>query len=264
MTDKPNETPEGANAGSSSQTATSPYDNPTGELPVVQPTKPVPRTDDDLGLEPEVPAVGEPSAAPAPTYAFATIPPAPTASGDTARLRRRGEYQRGTTDLGLLVLRLVVGLTFLYHGLQKLAGWFHGPGLDGTRDMLTQGGWKHGELSSAMLTVAEVGGGVLILLGLATPLAAGAVLASITDAWLWKQGMAPGFQYKTVELESILMALAAVLILTGPGRLSFDRNRGWAVRPAWGSLAVLILALLAAAGSWIYLHGGNPFTGFFS
>ncbi|RDI69347.1 DoxX family protein [Nocardia pseudobrasiliensis] len=258
MTDKPNEKPEGANSG---QTATSPYDNPTGELPVVQ-GSPIPRTDDELGLEPEVPAVGEPDTAAAPTYAFATIPPVPTASGDTARLRRRGEYQRGTTDLGLLALRLVVGLTFLYHGLQKLAGWFHGPGLDGTRDMLEQGGWKHGELSSAMLTVAEVGGGVLIVLGLATPLAAGAVLASITDAWLWKQGMAPGFQYKTVELESILIALSATLILTGPGRLSFDRNRGWAVRPAWGSAAVLVLAFLAAAGSWVYLHGGNPFDGF--
>ncbi|MCM6776567.1 DoxX family protein [Nocardia sp. CDC159] len=267
MTDKPNEIPESPRTqppASSGQTATSPYDNPTGELPIVRPTAGgrVPRTDDELGLEPEVPAVGEPSTEAAPTYAFASIPPAPSASGDTARLRRRPEYHRGTTDLGLLALRLVLGLTFLYHGLQKLTGWFHGPGLDGTRTMLEQGGWKHGELSAAMLTVAEVGGGVLILLGLATPLAAGAVLASITDAWLWKQGMAPDFQYKTVELESILVALAGTLILTGPGRLSFDRNRGWAVRPAWGSFLVLVLALLAAAGSWIYLHGGNPFDGF--
>ncbi|MBF6329214.1 DoxX family protein [Nocardia transvalensis] len=224
----------------------------------------VPRTDDELGLEPEVPAVGEAPAqtpATASTYGFATIPPAPTTSAENGRLRRRGETQRGTLDLGLLVLRLIVGLTFLYHGLQKLTGWFHGPGLDGTREMLEQGGWKHGELSTAMLTVAEVGGGALLVLGLATPLAAGAVLAAISDAWLWKQGMAPEFQYKTVELEAILVGLSAALILTGPGRLSFDRNRGWALRPAWGSFACLVLALVAAAGAWIYLHGGNPFDG---
>ncbi len=260
--------------------ARSPYDSPTGEFPSVKPAagKDVPRTDDDLGLDPEVPAAGAGSAgagsagaakpagaepgAEAPTYAFASIPPART-TGDTERLRRSREYRRGTLDLGLLALRLTIGLTFLYHGTQKLAGWFHGPGLDGTRHMLEQGGWKHIELSTAMLTVSEVGGGALIVLGLATPLAAGAVLASIADAWLWKQGMAPDFQYKTVELESILAALAATLILTGPGRLSFDRNRGWATRPSWGSFAVLILALLAAVGGWIVLHGGNPFVGIF-
>ncbi len=241
----------------------------------------IPRTDDELGLEPDdVPSAEtaklsktQPTddqyhasaADSASTYAFATIPPAPSSPGDsTARLRRgRPDPRRGTQDLGLLALRLVVGLTFLYHGLQKLAGWFHGPGLSGTREMLVHGGWKHVELAASMLSVAEVGGGILIILGLATPLAAGAVLASITDAWLWKQGMVPGFQYKTVELESILAGLAATVILTGPGRLSFDRNRGWATRPRFGSVAVLILALIAAAVSWYFLHGGNPFHGIY-
>ena len=271
MTDKPKQ-PESNQPQSSASgpVARSPYDNPTGEFPSVKPAagKDVPRTEDDLGLDPEVPSAGaatKPDAGPdadAPTYAFASIPPART-NGDTERRRRPREYRRGTLDLGLLALRLILGLTFLYHGTQKLAGWFHGPGLDGTRHMLEQGGWKHIELSTAMLTVSEVGGGALIVLGLATPLAAGAVLASIADAWLWKQGMVPDFQYKTVELESILAALAATLVLTGPGRLSFDRNRGWATRPSWGSFVVLILALLAAAGGWFVLHGGNPFAGIF-
>nr|WP_063709936.1 DoxX family protein [Nocardia transvalensis] len=256
-------------AAATGPTASSPYDNPTGEFPPVQPAtgKDVPRTDDDLGLDPEVPAAGatEQSApaasadADSSTYAFATIPPAP-ATAETGRLRRR-DTRRGTLDLGLLALRWIVGVTFLYHGTQKLAGWFHGPGLDGTKHMLEQGGWKHIDLSTAMLVVSEVGGGALLVLGLATPLAAGAVLASIIDAWLWKQGMAPGFQYKTTELEAILAGLAATIILTGPGRLSFDRNRGWATRPAWGSFVVLILAIAAAIGGWLVLHGGNPFVG---
>ncbi|WP_024806595.1 DoxX family protein [Nocardia sp. BMG51109] len=283
MTDKPNETPESnepptkaapdtpetTTGGSGKPAATgptagSPYDDPTGEFPPVEPAKgrDVPRTDDELGLDPEVPPAGSarPGETESPTYAFATIPPAPPAPSENGRKRRR-DTRRGTQDLGLLALRLILGLTFLYHGLQKLAGWFHGPGLDNTRHMLEQGGWKHIELSTAMLTISEVGGGALLILGLATPLAAGAVLASIADAWLWKQGMDPGFQYKTTELEAILAGLAAVVILTGPGRLSFDRNRGWSTRPAWGSFVVLILALAAAVAGWLVLHGGNPFVG---
>jgi putative oxidoreductase len=205
-------------------------------------------------------AAGRHAAGPdTPAYPFASIPPAPPPSTERRRTHRRPETGRGTTDFGLLGLRLVVGLTFLYYGLQKLAGWFNGPGLDGTQHFLEHGGWKHVGLSAALLTVSEVGGGALIVLGLATPLAAGAVLASITDAWLWKLSMRSGVAYAPVELESILAGLSAALILTGPGRWSFDRNRGWATRPFIGSIAALVLALAAAAGGWIYLHGGNPF-----
>ncbi|MBF6466704.1 DoxX family protein [Nocardia beijingensis] len=287
MTDKPKDTPDPKAGNAAPSTAeqsavsttgrgvTSPYDSPTGQFERVDPaqrpqlSKDVPRTDDELGLDPDVPTTahgkvaGDKSAS---TYDYASIPPAPSPPSDSARLRRRnGDHRRGTLDLGLLLLRLVVGATFLYHGLQKLTGWFHGPGLDGTRDMMERGGWDHPSVSAILVTAGEVGGGALLILGLATPLAAGAVLAVILDAWAWKQGMAPGFQYKAgpgaVELESILAGVAAVVILTGPGRLSFDRNRGWAIRPAAGSFVVLLLAIAAAVGTYWYLHGGNPLTG---
>ncbi len=286
VTDKPKEAAESTAGKSAPSTAeqsavsstgrgvTSPYDSPTEQFARVDPaqrpqlSKDVPRTEDELGLDPEVPSTAESKAAggAAPTYEYASIPPAPAPPNDTGRLRRRaGETRRGTLDLGLLLLRSVVGATFLYHGLQKLTGWFHGPGLDGTRDMMQRGGWDHPTVSAILLTAGEVGGGALLILGLATPLAAGAVLAVILDAWAWKQGMAPGFQYKAgpgaVELESILAGVAAVIVLTGPGRLSFDRNRGWAVRPAAGSFIVLLLAVAAAVGAYWYLHGGNPLTG---
>src|SRR5690606_34143836 len=143
--------------------------------------------------------------------------------------------------------------------------WFDGPGIDGTRQMMEKGGWDHPSLSAAMLIAGEVGGGILLILGLATPLAAGAVLAVILDAWAWKQGMHPDFQYTqgtgAVEIETILAGTAAVIILTGPGRWALDRSRGWATRPAWGSFVVLLLAIAAAAGAWWYLHGGNPLVG---
>ncbi|MGV9411166.1 DoxX family membrane protein [Nocardia sp. NPDC003693] len=303
MTEKPNEPSTGAPGGETPAAAprpvgapvSSPYDSPTeqfttsGSLPAFtkdQPAKDLPRTDEDLGLDPEVPiysavkeestagsgvsGAGDATATPdatAPTYAFASIPPAPPGPGESnGRLRRRGDDRRGTLDLGLLLLRLMIGGTFIYHGLQKLTGWFNGPGLEGTRDMMESGGWKHPDIAASLLMVGELGGGILIVLGLATPLAAGAVLAVILDAWMWKQGMIPGFQYNAgtqsgVEIDSILAGAAAALILTGPGRLSLDRNRGWATRPFLGSLAALVAAIAAAVATYIYLHGGNPLTG---
>jgi putative oxidoreductase len=76
------------------------------------------------------------------TYDYASIPPAGNQPNGGLR-RRNGDFRRGTLDFGLFILRLVVGATFLYHGLQKLTGWFHGPGLDGTRTMMESSGWKH-------------------------------------------------------------------------------------------------------------------------
>ncbi|QIS14744.1 DoxX family protein [Nocardia arthritidis] len=272
MTDKPNETSAAADQPTVALTGrgvSSPFDNPTQQMPAI---RDVPRTDEELGLDPQVPTVGQSrigeSAAPeTASYPYASIPPAASPPGETAKLRRRnGENRRGTLDFGLFLLRLVVGGTFVYHGLQKLTGWFHGPGLDGTRHMMEQGGWDHPTLATIMVTVGELGGGTLLAIGVATPLAAGAVLAVILDAWAWKQGMLPGFQYSStvrtgVELESILAGAAAALILTGPGRWSFDRARGWATRPAYGSFVVLVLAIAAAVVTWYFLHGGNPLQG---
>ncbi|GAA5062505.1 DoxX family protein [Nocardia callitridis] len=245
----------------------SPYDAPTGQFPRVDlEAKDVPRTDDELGIGPDVPTTAQAASGGQGSYSYASIPPAANPPNDTGRLRRRnGDERRGTLDFGLFLLRLIVGATFLYHGLQKLAGWFHGPGLDGTRDMMAGGGWDHPSQSALLVTAGEVGGGVLLILGLATPLAAGAVLAVILDAWAWKQGMIPGFQYKAgdsaVESESVLAGIAAVVILTGPGRWSFDRNRKWATRPGIGSFVVLLLAIAAAVAAYWFLHGGNPLVG---
>ncbi|HLS79338.1 MAG TPA: DoxX family membrane protein [Nocardia sp.] len=201
-------------------------------------------------------------------YAYASIPPAANTPGERSKSARRrpAENRRGTLDLGLLVLRVVVGATFLYHGLQKATGWFHGSGLDGTRDMMAEGGWDHPTLSTILLVVGEIGGGALLILGLATPLAAGAVLAVILNAWAWKQGMLPGFQFNSsvptgVEIDTILAGAAVAIILTGPGRLSLDRGRGWATRPFVGSFTALLLAVVAAGLTYWYLHGGNPLTG---
>lgn len=246
----------------------SPYDSPTGQFPKVAMTK-------DLPVNASSGAIGStPGDAPPPTtpggtgdggtYSYASIPPAGNQPRGGLR-RRNGDYRRGTLDLGLFILRLVVGGTFLYHGLQKLTGWFNGLGLEGTKDMMAGSGWDHPAVATAMVTAGEVAGGILLLLGLATPLAAGAILAVILDAWMFKQGLAPGFQYQAgkgaVEMDSILVGATLALLFTGPGRWSLDRSRGWATRPGAGSFGVLLLAVAAAVLTYWYLHGGNPLTG---
>ncbi|WP_067544644.1 DoxX family protein [Nocardia crassostreae] len=159
----------------------SPFDSPTEQFAAPagakteKLTKDLPRTDEDLGLEPDVPLYSElknsiPGASSpadtAPTYGFASIPPAPAAPGDAPSRPLRRDDRRGTLDLGLLVLRLVIGGTFIYHGLQKLTGWFHGPGLEGTKNMMENGGWDQPSVAASLLIVGELGGGILVVLGL--------------------------------------------------------------------------------------------------
>jgi len=144
----------------------------------------------------------------------------------------------------------------------KLLSWGSGrpdTGMDATKAGMASMGWHHPDLSAILVTVGELGGGALLILGLATPLAAGSILAIIVDAWLSKQNLRPEFQYKTLELETLLIGLTTAVLLLGPGRISADTRRGWATRPYLGSFVVLLLAAAAAAGAWVWLHGGNPF-----
>src|ERR1700704_5594706 len=75
-------------------------------------------------------------------------------------------------SIGILILRLVIGLTLAAHGAQKLFGWFGGYGLTGTGGFLEQLGFIPGRRNALFAGLAEFLGGLLLALGLATPLAA--------------------------------------------------------------------------------------------
>src|SRR5688572_9024449 len=68
-------------------------------------------------------------------------------------------------DLGLLILRLVLAAVLLYHGIPKLLDF------SGTVAGFTQMGIPAPTLSAAFAMIVEVGGGILILLGIAVDLA---------------------------------------------------------------------------------------------
>lgn len=126
-------------------------------------------------------------------------------------------------DAGLLLLRLVLGLTMASHGAQKLFGWFSGVGLDGAGRVFTSGGYAAGKAMAVLAGLSEVLGGVGLALGLLTPLAGAAVVGVMVNAVAVKWG--GGFFAPTgVEYELLIAALATTLAVGGPGRFAFDRH----------------------------------------
>ena len=79
-------------------------------------------------------------------------------------------------DIGLFLLRLTAGLTLAAHGTQKLFGWFGRPGPDATGQFFAMLGFLPGRRHALMAGLAETGGGLLLALGLLTPVAAALVL----------------------------------------------------------------------------------------
>ena len=150
------------------------------------------------------------------------------------------------SDLGLLLLRVAVGLTMAAHGTQKLFGWFHGGGLTGTGQFFTASGYPAGKTMAAIAGLSETLGGLGLTVGLFTPLAAAAVVGTMINAIAVK-GTGSFFAPKGIEYELLLTLAAASLALTGPGQYAADRFVPVlrSHRLAYG-VAALAVALVAA------------------
>ncbi|WP_331750262.1 MULTISPECIES: DoxX family protein [unclassified Streptomyces] len=151
-----------------------------------------------------------------------------------------------TYDIGLLTIRVVLGLTLAAHGAQKLFGWFEGGGIEGTGQFFAQSGYPAGETMAVIAGLSEVLGGLGLMLGLLTPLAGAAVVGTMINATAVKWG-GGFFAPQGVEYEVLLLAGAAGLALTGPGRLAADRFLPVlrAHRLAYGIAAVVLAVVIA-------------------
>ncbi|MBF6185202.1 MULTISPECIES: DoxX family protein [Nocardia] len=144
-----------------------------------------------------------------------------TTTGNTASTALTPARANPGVDVGLLILRLAVGLTMAAHGSQKLLGWFDGPGLDGTEAMLSSMGYPSPQIFAVITAVTETFGGLALALGLLTPLAAAAILGTMVNAISVKWG--GGFWApKGIEYELLLALGATTLAFTGAGRISVD------------------------------------------
>ncbi|OBH69467.1 hypothetical protein A5684_02270 [Mycobacterium intracellulare] len=172
--------------------------------------------------------------------------------------------RRGTQHLGLLVLRVGLGVVLAAHGLQKLFGWWGGSGVTGFRNSLSDVGYQHADILAYVSAGGELVAGVLLVLGLFTPLAAAGALAFLINGLLATVSARPHthtFSYflpEGHEYQITLIAVAAAVILCGPGRYGLDARRGWAHRPFIGSFVALLAGIAAGIGVWVALNGVNP------
>src|SRR5437764_11568195 len=153
-------------------------------------------------------------------------------------------------NIELLVVRIIVGLSFVGHGAQKLFGVAGGHGLSGTGQFFESMGMRPGRANAFVAGAAEFSAGVLLALGLLTPLAAALVTAVMIVAiatvhvskGIWSTN--GGFELNLVYI-AIVFALAGV----GAGSWSLDHALGldvagtdWAI----GALGVGSLGAPAA------------------
>lgn len=121
------------------------------------------------------------------------------------------------TSYGLLVLRLIAGLAFIFHGWGKIQSPFSWmPPEAGVPSFL-----------QFLAALSEFGGGICWILGLLTPLASLGILCTMAVAAYMHaivRGdpfVGPGGSY---ELATVYIAVALLLILAGPGRFSLDKK----------------------------------------
>jgi putative oxidoreductase len=157
------------------------------------------------------------------------------------------------SDIGLLILRLVLGIVFAAHGAQKLFGAFGGGGLKGTTDWMVGMGLRPAWFWALVAGISEFGGGVLLALGFLSPLGALGIVAAMLVAIVkvhWQKGFwntKGGFEYPL-----IILAAALALALLGPGAFSLDAALGISLpEPITlvAGLVAVIVGLLAALAS---------------
>lgn len=144
-------------------------------------------------------------------------------------------------DSGLLAARLIIGPLMAAHGAQKLFGWFGGYGVAGTAGFFETLGFRPGRLYASLAGVAELGGGLLVAVGLLGPVGPALLVAVMLAAAVsvhWANGVFAASN--GIELPLVYGAAALALGLAGPGRYSADALLGWTSlwTPAlvWGML----------------------------
>jgi putative oxidoreductase len=150
-------------------------------------------------------------------------------------------------EFGLLILRLVAGGVFIAYGLDRLSSG---------RPRVVRAAVRPGQ-ASVLVAVLELGGGLLLVLGLLTSLGAALASAAVLVALLLGPREADRRLGRIDELALLLLAVPFALTAIGPGAWSLDEllDSGWTgVLPALLQLGVAWVVAVAAA----VVIGGEP------
>jgi putative oxidoreductase len=152
--------------------------------------------------------------------------------------------QRSSADVAGLLLRGIVGGTMIAHGVK------HGQSLDGTAGWFESIGFRQPRLQAQASAVVEVGVGAALAAGLATPLAAAAVVGTMGVAA--QTVHRPNGFFITAEGYEYVLNLAAAAVTVGalgPGRFSLDRLFGLDRGPSGVRGAALVAAVGVASSA---------------
>ena len=152
-------------------------------------------------------------------------------------------------DAGLLVIRLVFGLSMVLHGWNK---WNSPNGINGTTSWFSSIGMKWPRTQAVVAATSEIVAGALFALGLFTGPASAIFVALMTVAIVtvhWKVGYFIFLAGGGWEYCAAIIAVASAVAMTGPGAVSLDNlwdipatGSAWAF-PVGVALAVCHLAI---------------------
>ena len=166
-------------------------------------------------------------------------------------------------EIGLLILRVMIGVVFIGHGAQKLFGWFGGPGLtkyaSGAEErMHIYPGWFWAWVNA----LAEFVGGLFMVLGFLTPVVSALLICVMIMAIIkvhWPKGFFTtngGYEFNLT-----LIAAALTIACSGPGAYAWkpDFFAGWSPITVFTvSLVIGLIGLLFALMSGSLYHAPTP------
>ncbi|MBS9534706.1 DoxX family protein [Mycobacterium sp. M1] len=158
------------------------------------------------------------------------------------------------TDVALLILRLVLGLTLAAHGLNK---FFGGGRIPGTARWFESIGMKPGRLHALAAACTEIAAGLGLAAGLLTPIPAAGFVALMVVA-VWTVHRPHGFFVfqEGWEYNLVLAVSAVVVAMLGAGRFSLDRVlfcQDWCA--GWPGLLIATgLGLAGAIGQLVLFY----------
>ena len=163
-------------------------------------------------------------------------------------------YDSNAINLVLLVFRLTAAGVMLAHGLNHIFG---GGKIAGTGRWFASLGMKPGPLHAWLASITEVGAGVLLVLGLFTPLAAAGIIGVMVVAWIINHRGNGFFIFRPGEGWEYVMTLTVVglvIATVGPGEWSLDHAFSLDEHYV-GTSGLLIGALAGGGGAALLLAG---------
>lgn len=138
-------------------------------------------------------------------------------------------------DSALLVLRLAFGFSMAYHGINKVRG----NGIAGTAGWFASIGMKWPRAQALVAATSEIASGVLLAVGLLTPLACIAFVSLMCVAIVtvhWKVGYFIFLPNGGWEYCASIAVVATCIALIGPGKYSLDHSLNMST--SWGAWVV--------------------------